>query len=249
MTLWRLEWFRLWRTKRWMVLLGVYLLFGLFGPLTVRYVAEIVSLAGGGEGADLAAAVPAAGMARYVSNAMQIGTLVVVVVAAGAMAFDAIPEMGVFLRTRVKRMSEILVPRFAVMTAAVLSSFLAGTVVAWFTTWASIGSPGTGEVVAGLLYGSLFLVFVIALVGAVAGRVGSVLGTVIVTVVVLVLLPTIGGLGGLGDWLPAHLTGALAALPAGETAATDYLRAAAVTVAASGLLVWLSMRLAQRREL
>ena len=47
MSLWRLEWLRLTRTKRWIALVGVYLFFGLLGPFTARYMAEIISFAGG----------------------------------------------------------------------------------------------------------------------------------------------------------------------------------------------------------
>lgn len=252
MTLWHLEWFRLIRTKRWIALLGVYLLFGFIGPLTARYLSEIISLAGGElEGAtiELPPPVPADGMAQYVSNAAQIGTLVAVVVAAGALAFDAIPEMGVFLRTRVRGLWRILAPRLVVTTSALLVAFLAGTLAAWYETWVLIGSPGAVDVLVGMAYGSLFLVFVVSLVAAAAGRANSVLGAVLVSIVVLLLMPIVGSIGRLGAWLPTHLAGALAALPAGEAVASDYLAAIAVTVASSAALLWLSIELVRRREL
>lgn len=37
MNLWRLEWLRLTRTRRLVAIVGVYLFFGLTGPLTARY--------------------------------------------------------------------------------------------------------------------------------------------------------------------------------------------------------------------
>ena len=78
MTLWRLEWLRLIRTKRWIALVGVFVFFGLLGPLTARYLGEIIDFAGGElEGAtiEFPPPVPADGMTQFVSNAMQIGTL------------------------------------------------------------------------------------------------------------------------------------------------------------------------------
>ncbi len=180
---------------------------------------------------------------------MQIGTLVAVVVAAGALAFDAIPEMGVFLRTRVDSVREILRPRVVVNTVAVLVTFLLGALVAWYETWALIGSPGSGEVLVGMVYGSLFFVFVVSLVAAVASRASSVLGTVLVAIVVLLVMPLVGSIGSVGEWLPTHLAGALASLPAGSTVASDYVRSILVTLVASGALLWLSVRLAARREL
>jgi ABC-2 type transport system permease protein len=252
MTLWRLEWIRLARTKRWIALVGVYVFFGLLGPLTARYLAEIVNFAGGElEGATivLPPPVPADGMAQFVSNALQLGTLVSVVVAAGALAFDAIPEMGVFLRTRVPDVRTILTPRVAVTVIAVVGSFVLGGLAAWYETWALIGGLSAGDVVAGLGFGSLFLVFVVALVAAVAGRASSVLGTVMISIVILLVLPIFGIADAVGRWLPSHLGGALAALPAGSADIGDYLPATAVTIVATAGLFLLAIRFAESREL
>lgn len=40
---WRLEWLRLTRTPRGIALAGVYLFFGLFGPVTAKYLQDIVN--------------------------------------------------------------------------------------------------------------------------------------------------------------------------------------------------------------
>ena len=42
MSLWRLEWLRLVRSRRLVALAGVYVFFGFVGPLTARYLGEIV---------------------------------------------------------------------------------------------------------------------------------------------------------------------------------------------------------------
>ena len=252
MTLWRLEWLRLTRTRRRIALFGVFVFFGFLGPLTAAYLPEIIGFAGGDlEGAtvEFPPAVPSDGMAQYVSNAMQIGTLVAVVVAAGALAFDAIPEMGVFLRTRIPDVATILTPRVVVTTAAVVASFVIGAGAAWYETWALIGAPDAAAVLAGIGYGALFLVFVVALVAAVAGRASSVIGTVIGSIVILLVMPIFGIADAIGRWLPSHLGGALGAIPAGSADAGDYLGAAAVTVVATVILLWLAVRLAERREL
>lgn len=252
MNLWRLEWLRLIRTKRWVALVGVFVFFGLLGPLSARYIAEIVSFAGGElEGAtiEFPPPVPADGMAQFVSNAMQIGTLVAVVVAAGALAFDAVPEMGVFLRTRIPSVGRILMPRVVVTTSAVVVSFVLGALTAWYMTWALIGSPDAGSIVIGLLLGVMFLLFLVALVAAVAGRASSVLGTVMVSIVVLLVMPILALSDAIGRWLPTHLAGALGALPAGGTEPGDYLGSAIVTAAATAALFWVGVHFARRREL
>lgn len=252
MTLWKLEWLRLVRTRRWIALLGVFLFFGFLGPLTAAYLPEIIGFAGGDlEGAtvEFPPAVPSDGMVQYVSNAMQIGTLVAVVVAAGALAFDAIPEMGVFLRTRVSDVRSILAPRVVLTTVFVVVAFVIGALAAWYETWVLLGPLDVGAMMVGIGYGSLFLVFVVALVAAAAGRSNSVLGTVMVSIVVLLVMPILGISDAIGRWLPTHLGGSLGALTAGDLTASDYLPAAAVTVVVSAALLWLAVWLAERREL
>ena len=46
MSLWRLELLRLTRTRRGLALFAVYLLFGFVGPLTARYLSDLLELAG-----------------------------------------------------------------------------------------------------------------------------------------------------------------------------------------------------------
>lgn len=252
MTLWRLEWLRLVRTKRWVALFGVFVFFGIIGPLTARYLAEIIGFAGGeleGATVEFPPPVPSDGMAQYTSNAMQIGTLVAVVVAAGSLAFDAISEMGVFLRTRIPSIRDILTPRIVVTTLAVISAFVVGALLAWYETWALIGAPDAVAVVWGIAFGCLFLVFVVALVTAAAGRSSSVLATVMVSIVILLVMPILGVADAIGRWLPTHLGGALGALPAGAAEPSDYLGATVVTLVVSAALFWLGSSLARRREL
>lgn len=251
MTLWKLEVLRLVRTRRIVVLLAVYLLFGLLGPLTARYISQILDLAGGDlEGATIVLPdpIPVDGMIQYVSNASQIGTLVVVVIAAGSLAFDAIPEMGVFLRTRVPSVAAILAPRLVVAAVATVVAFVLGSLTAWYETWALIGGLPAGPVIAGIGFGALFLLFVIALVAAVAGWAKSVLSTVLICVVILLVMPILGVADAVARWVPTHLASALAELPA-DAAPSDYLPATVVTVAATVALLWLAVAGAQRREL
>ncbi len=248
MNLWRLEWLRLTRTRRWLALVGVYLFFGLLGPLSARYLAEIVERFGGGVEVTFPDPVPADGMTQYVSNAAQIGVLVAVVVAAGALAFDAKPEMGVFLRTRVRSVYDILVPRYTVSVLAVLVSYALGALAAWYETAVLIGSLPAGAMLAGIGFGMLYLAFAVAVVAAAASRTAGVLGAVIVTILVLLGMPLLGLVDVIGRWLPSNLVGALDGIPRGGDSA-DYLPAAAVTLALIPSLLWLTVRWSRAREL
>lgn len=249
MSLWRLEVLRLTRTKKWVALVGVYVAFGLIGPLTARYIKEILARVGTSDGTVISAPdrVPSDGMVQFVSNAAQFGTLVVVIVAAGALAFDAIPEMGVFLRTRMRPAWRILVPRLVVSFAAAAVAFLIGTGVAWYETWALLGAPDAGAVLAGAGLGVVFLGFVVALTAAVAQRTGSVLSTVMTSLVVLIAMPVAGLAPAISRWLPTSLANALADLPTGGTM-DDYWPSLGVAVVSVVALVATACAWASRRR-
>lgn len=251
MSLWRLEWLRLVRTKRWVALVAVYLFFGLIGPFTARYLSEILNVMGGElEGATitLPPPEPVDGLAQFSSNAAQVGLLVSVVVAAGALALDAKPEMGIFLRTRVSDVRRLVWPRYVTSAGAIVGSFLLGSLAAWYESAVLIGTLPAGAVLGGMAFGALYLLFVVAVVAASAGRARTVLGTVLASILVLVAMPIVGIIDAVGDWLPNHLVGALTAMPDGASAA-EYGKATVVTVASTAAALWLAVRWTAAREL
>jgi len=249
MTLWRLEILRVVRTRRWVALAAVYVGFGLLGPLSARYLAEILKLSGSSQGGvtiTFPPPVPADGMANYVGNALQVGTIVAVVTA-GALAFDAIPEMGVFLRTRTQSVWQILIPRLVVSFAVCSAAFVLGTATAWYETWALLGPLGASAVAWGILLGILFTAFLVALVAAASQWTKGVLGTVLTSLVVLIVLPILGVVDAVQVWLPTRLGGALTELTAG-TAVEGFWKSALVAVVAIAGLLALAARGARRRE-
>lgn len=248
MSLWKLELIRLFRTKRWIALLGVYVFFGLVGPLTARYIREILESFGGGVQVVVPDPVAADGIASYISNAAQIGLLVSVGVAAAALVFDAKPQMGIFLRTRTRSVRDIVVPRYVVVAGAVAAAFALGSLAALYESTVLMGSLPFGGWLLGTLLGCLYLVFAVAVVAAVAGRTQSVLIAAIASIGVLLLLPIVGIAPNVGEWLPSHLVGAIDSLVRGG-GLSDYLGATVVTAALTAASLWLAVKWAAQREL
>ncbi len=248
MNLWRLEWLRLVRTKRIVGLVGVYVFFGFLGPITARYIEQILENFGGGVQVVVPEPVAADGISAYVGNAAQIGLLVSVGIAAGALAFDARPQMGVFLRTRVEQVGEILTPRIVVTAVAVVGSFMLGSIVALYESVVLMGSLPIGGWALGTVLGGLYLAFAVALTGAVASRAKSILATVMITIGLLLALPIFGIAPEIGEWLPSHLVGAIDGLVRDGSVA-DYAQSIVITVVATILLIWLALRWAEQREL
>lgn len=248
MTLWRLEWLRLVRTKRLVALAGVYLFFGIVGPITARYLAEIVDRFGGEVTVIFPDPVPSDGIAQYVANASQVALLVAIVAAAGALTVDSLPEMSIFLRTRLPTAAGLVVPRYVVAAGAVCGAYALGAGAAWYETGVLLGSVPVGGMLAGTGLHLVYLCFAVALVAAIGTRLRSVVGTVGISVVVLLALPIVGIPEAIGRWLPSHLVGAQADLVR-DAAVTEYLGAAAVTVCAASALLALAVRTAGSRQL
>jgi ABC-2 type transport system permease protein len=247
-TLWRLEVLRLTRTNRWMILVGIFAFFGALGPVTARYMGEIMGRFGGDIEVTLPDPTPLDGLVQYLSNAAQIGLLAVVVVAAAALAVDARPEAAAFFRTRVPDARTILVPRYVVTTAASVLSFVLGMALAWAGTVWLIGSLPAGDVLIGTLLGALYLAFAVALVAAMASVTRTVVTTVFASLAVLLALPILGLVGAVKPWLPSELVGAPTAVVAG-TPPGEFTRAVVVTVVVTVALLAMASARQSVREL
>jgi ABC-2 type transport system permease protein len=242
MTLWRLEVLRLTRTNRWLILVGIFAFFGVLGPVTARYLAEIMGRFGGGIEVTFPDPTPLDGIVQYLSNASQVGLLAVVVVAAAALALDARPEAAAFYRTRVPHARTLLVPRYVVTTAAAALSFVLGMALAWAGTAWLIGPLPAGDVLLGTSLAALYLAFAVALVAATAAVTRTVVTTVFASLAVLLMLPVLGLVGAVKPWLPSELVGAPTDILAG-VAPGEYVRATIVTVVVTvGLLALAAAR-------
>ncbi len=248
MTLWRLEWLRLVRTRRLWIVVGVYALFGVVGPFSARYLPEIIDRFGGGVKIEVPEPVPADGISQFLANAGQLGLLAVLAVAAGALAFDARPEWSAFLRTRTPTMRRLVVPRIAVPALGAVFALVSGTVIAAVLTTILIGGLPIGDLVLGTLFGALYLCFAVSVVAVAASVSRQVLSIVLLSVAVLVVLPILQVVGAIEPWLPSKLLGATTALLGGASL-TTLLKATAVTLVAVPVLLAVAIhRLAQREH-
>ena len=91
MTVWRLEIARLWRTRRLVALLGVFLVLGFGEPVLTYYLPQLVNGETNGIKIVIPPATPAQALKGFSQNAAQLGILVVVIVAAASVALDSGP--------------------------------------------------------------------------------------------------------------------------------------------------------------
>ncbi|MEO8107377.1 MAG: hypothetical protein ABI720_08665 [Actinomycetes bacterium] len=244
---WRLEWLRLVRSPRLASLVAVYLFFGLLGPVTARYMSKILERAESNLTIIAGEPRPVDGMTNFISQANQTGLVVVIVVAAGALAFDARRGVSTFLRTRTRQMSTLVAPRFTISATAAIAAYALGTLGAWYETTLLIGRLPALSVLEGWLCGSVYLLFAVAVTTMAASLARSLLGTVGLAVGILLALPIAGTFPEVHRWLPSSLATAPVDL-LGSAELVDYIPALSVTVVTTGALVAYALRRLQDRE-
>ncbi len=161
---WRLELLRLWRTRRLIVLAATFLILGLGSPVLTYYLPELLKNAGNGVRITVPKQTPADGIAEFSGNVAQLGTLVVVVVAAASLAIDAHPALAAFYRTRVHRPALLVLPRYLTVIAASVATLAVGTFGAWYETKVLLGHVPFGALMGGLALEALWLCFVTSIV-------------------------------------------------------------------------------------
>jgi ABC-2 type transport system permease protein len=245
MSLWRLEVLRLWRTQRWLILLAVFLSFGILGPLTARYLPDILESFGEEAVGSLPPMTAFDGVTQYVGNAAQIGLLAVVFVAAAALAFDAKPEMAVFLRTR-SSVLDIVVPRYVVSAVASIAAFAMGMATAYVLTGILLEWLDAGAVTVGAILFGLYLAFAVAVVVFVSSLIRSVPGVAMLSVGALIIIALAGLVPQIAPWLPSELVGATDVLI--RDGEFTFWRAALTTAALAAVLLAISIRRLEHRE-
>lgn len=249
MTSWRLEIIRLWRTKRALALAAVFVIIGLLGPVSAYYLPQIAERAGGGRIKIVIPPVqPADAIGAYARNALGIGVIALVGIAAAALAIDGRPALATFYRTRVRRVATIVIPRVVTTAAAGLSAFMLGTAAAWYETTMLIARPPTAQMLQGTALTCLYLVLVVALCSAAAVICRSAIAAAGLTLSALLGLPLLAIFPKVEPWLPSRLAGSLTGLLQGQTA-SSYLRAAATALTTIIIAIAIAVTRAGRRDL
>lgn len=245
MSLWRLEWLRMIRTYRIIVLPALFVLAGFLGPALAKILPELVSEVGGGIEIILPEPTAYEGIVQYLGNVDQLGLVGIAVFAAMSMTFDSKREIAAFLRSRAD-IPAILAPRFATSFALSAVSILLGAAVALLLTDLLLGTPPTTEVMTGAVLYIVYAGFIIAMVTLIAAMTRSALVVVIVAIVGIIISGVMSLIPVVGDWLPSRLPGATVELMNGGTFA--FWPSIGVTVAVTAALLTLAIYLFDRRE-
>jgi ABC-2 type transport system permease protein len=243
---WRLEMLRVWRTRRLIALAAIFLIVGLGNPVLVYYLPDLLKGAGDGIQITLTRQTPADGIAGFAQSVAQLGTLVVVIVTAATLSIDARPGLAEFYRTRLRRPTRLVLPRYLTITGAAVAAFAVGTLGAWYETTILLGHISLADLAAGSALEALWLCFVTSVVAACTSVIRSVLGAVGSAVALLLALDGLGAAPALSSWMPARLAESVADLTGPQPGGNIWHAVVIASVATAALISLAVNRIGQR---
>ena len=246
MTPWRLEALRLWRTRRLVALVAPFVLLGLGIPMLTHNLPELAKHASGGVRVIAPQPTPADALAGFAANAAQLGTLVIVVVAAASLAIDARPVLAAFYRSRVRRPSILVLPRFVAVSLAAALALGLGVLCAWYETSVLIGPLRPGALAAGYGLEVLWVCFCVSVVAAWASVVRGVPAVAGATLASLLALVFLSSIQALSSWSPSALAASVADLVRPQRPGVPWHAFAITAVGTVVLVTFSAWRLARR---
>jgi ABC-2 type transport system permease protein len=234
------------KTYRFLVLGCVFLLFGLSTPLTLKYLPELLKMAGEGMEINFPPPTAVEALTSYAGDISQIGVFVIVLVAMGSIANEL--QRGTALMVLSKPVS-----RFAFVTAKLLAmSFISlgslavsSLVCFGYTVWL-IGSADVSNFIGLNILLGLFIVFSIATTLLFSSMFRSSLAAGGTALGVLIGQAILSSLPFIGKYMPGQLLGwGNSMLSGGNT----YWWSLLITLILIVLFVYLSQRTLSRKDI
>lgn len=247
------EWLQQWRTKRLLVTLAVFVLFGLTSPLLAYFTPQMLKMVPGAE--QFAALVPtptaADAMAQYVKNLTQFGFMLAVLLGMGAVAGEKERGTAALVLSKPLPRWAFVLSKFTAQTAGYLLGFAIAALGAFYYTLFLFGPANFGSfMLSNLLLLLWLLVFVaVALLGStLGGSIGAAAGIGLGGAVVLLLA---GSLPQVGPLMPNGLIAWASQIGLGTSGSASAANGGAVAAALTLIVLCLVGALAafERQEL
>ena len=239
------EQFKLYRL---VIVAGVFLLFGLSSPLTLKYLPEIMKLAGD-QNMIIQLPTPTAtdSLSSYAGDIGQIGALVAVLIAMGCIANELKSGTAVMTLSKPITRSAFVSAKLLAMSLTLLISLTVASLVCFgYTIWLIQGAAVLPFVGLNLLLG-LFLIFCLAVTMLFSSLYKSSLAAGGIALGVIIVQGIISTLPVIGKYMPGKMLSWGVNLLSGT--GSPYWWALGITIVAIGLCVYFSQRFLKNRDL
>ena len=252
MSLWvalRKELLEQWRTMRLLIVVAVFLVFGLSSPLLAKLTPEMIKLVPGGEVLALIIPPPsiADAVAQYIKNLSQFGAVLALLMTMGALAQEK--DKGTLALIAVKPMPRgtVLLAKFLALAVSFALALLLSAVAGYYYTWVLFGAMDLAgwALLNGLLW--LFVLVYVAVTLLASALTRSQVAAGGLGFAAVVILSVAGSIPRIGEYFPGQLlTWGAARLSGSHVTSWPALLVSVLIVAGSLLLAWMAL---ERQEL
>ena len=198
-----------WRTRRFIVVGAVFIVFGMISPLLARFLPEIL---GNVEGAEqFADLIPeptiADAVGQYIKNLTQFGFILAIVLGMGAVAGEKEKGTAAMILSKPMPRWAFITSKFVAQAIVYLVSFFIAAISAYYYTYFLFGPPDAAAffLMNGLLMVWLLVFVAITLLGSTLGK--STGGAAGIAAIGAVLILILGGIPTIGEVMPGALVG------------------------------------------
>jgi ABC-2 type transport system permease protein len=198
-----------WRTRRFIVVGAVFIIFGMISPLLARFLPEILSSVEGAE--QFAGLIPEPTIAdaavQYINNITQFGFILAIVLGMGAVAGEKEKGTAAMILSKPMPRWAFIISKFVAQSIVYLTSFIIAAISAYYYTYFLFGPPEAGPffLMNGLLMVWLLVFVAITLLGSALGK--SAGGAAGIAAVGAVLILILGSIPTIGELMPGALVG------------------------------------------
>ena len=235
------------RTYKLLIAAAVFLLFGLGTPLLIKYTPQLIEMSG----EDLIIQMPppsaAMAIAEYASTIGQVGVLVAVLVAMGAVARERSRGTAAMVLSKPVGMGAFIIAKLTAMSVTFIGALILGSVACFTYTVLLIEPADISTFLAINLLVALFLVVCLAITLFFSSIFRNQLAAGGIALAVLIAQALLISIPGFGDYLPAKMIVWGTDLVEGPTPTA--WGAVGVSVALIIACLYFSRMILQRREL
>ena len=235
------------RTYKLLIAAAVFLLFGLGTPLLIKYTPQLIEMAG--EDLVIQMPPPSAAMAitEYASTIGQVGVLVAVLVAMGAVARERSRGTAAMVLSKPVGMGAFIIAKLTAMSATFIGALTLGSVACYTYTVLLIEPADISTFLALNLLVALFLVVCLAVTLFFSSIFRNQLAAGGIALAVIIMQALLTQIPGFGDYLPVKMIAWGTDLIEGQAPAA--WGAVGVSVALIIACLYFSRLILQRREL
>lgn len=251
----RKEWMESIRKHRLLVMAVVFLLFGIMSPLTAKYMPEIMKLALGSSeeiikiGFNIPDPVITDSYIQYYKNLTQMGIFVQILVFMGLVSEEKSKGTAVLILTKSVSRQVFMLSKFIMACVVVIVSLVPSYLAFYLYTYLLFDEAPAIASVTGLLMYLVLSLFILAYTFFASTVSKSVAISALIAIGGYFSISIISAIPRISDYFPMKLADAAYQISLGVSSAGEYTKSIFITLAATAVLVAISMMSFRRQEL